>query len=80
MLISDHDENVRMTAANVLGKISSLPDRALVSALTSDPDWHVRCSAYMALLQLARVSYEVYLRENDRFDFESKQLEPSLKD
>lgn len=80
MLESDPDGNVRMTAANVLGAISVLPDLSLVSALNSDSDWFVRRSAYLALLQLAGVEYEVYLREDERFNYESEEIEPTLKD
>jgi len=80
MLESDPDNNVRMTAANVLGAISGLPDSSLVTALNSDPDWFVRRSAYLAILQLAGVKYEIYLGEDERFNFESEEIEPTLKE
>jgi hypothetical protein len=80
MLMSDPDVNVRMTAADVLGDISILPDPVLVNALNTDADWFVRRSAYLALLQLAGVSYEMYVHEQDRFDSEIEVPEPTIQD
>lgn len=80
MLKSDPDSNVRMTAADVLGAISFLPDSSLVSAINSDPDWFVRRSAYLAMLELAGVPYAIYVQENERFDSDSEQPAPTLND
>ena len=80
MLTSDPDSNVIMTAADVLGVISALPDLALLTALKSDKDWFVRRSAYFALLQLAGVPYEVYVQENNRFDSEIEEPNPTHQD
>lgn len=80
MATSDRNAFVRMTAVDVLGEVSTLPDQTLLRALSSDSDWFVRRSAYCALLKLAGVSYNVYVREHERFDFETLQPEPTLQD
>ena len=56
LLLLDPSSNVRISAASVLGKQSSLPDQALFSAIKNDSNHLVRESAFEAILALAGVS------------------------
>ena len=65
LLLHDPWPMVRMSAAHVLGGRSTVTDPALMTALTTDPDEDVRCSAFLALLQLHGVKWP-QLRQIER--------------
>jgi HEAT repeat protein len=66
LLLFDPNSNVRISAASVLGKQSSLPDPALISAIMKDSNHLVRESAFEAILALAGVSIKKINREIKR--------------
>lgn len=64
LLITDPSEEVRMSAASVLGRRSSLPDQALYDALESDPSHFVREAAFVSVIELIgipsmAINYEI---------------------
>jgi len=78
LLLSDPSSNVRITAASVLGKQSSLPDPALFSAVQSDPNHLVRETAFEAILALVGVSNNTIIHEIKRI--KTGEIVPSLSE
>lgn len=76
LLLNDPEDNIRITAASILGIRSQWPDNTLVMALQSDPNQFVRYSAFEALLKLARVPYPMIQKEVNRL--EKSETEPTL--
>ncbi len=67
MVVSDPSDDVRMTAAAVLGLRSKLPDQALFHALESDLSYFVREAAFESVLELMGLPYKTINREVKRF-------------
>ena len=63
LLLSDPDDDVRLTAASILGIRSVWLDPALMTAFRSDSEEYVRYSAFDSLLTLAGVPYLVVKRK-----------------
>lgn len=63
LLLGDPSEDVRMSAAAVLGIWSNLPDQALFQALESDPNPYVKNSAFDSILKLIGLPYKDISRE-----------------
>lgn len=66
LLLNDPDDDVRLAAAFILGIRSVWLDSALMTALCSDPEEHVRYAAFNSFLKLAGVPYRVITREVER--------------
>lgn len=76
LLLNDPDDNVRMTAASALGSRSTLPDRALLTALQTDPDDLVREVAFGSILELVGVPMRIIFKEQKRVEL--GEIAPSL--
>jgi HEAT repeat protein len=76
-LITDSSEDVRMSAASVLGRRSSLPDQALFHALESDPSHFVREAAFESVLELIGIPYKAINREIKRL--RAGDIQPTLE-
>lgn len=68
LLLSDPDDDVRSTAASILGIRSVWLDPALMTALHSDPEEYVRYSAFDSLLTLAGIPYLVVKKEMEKVE------------
>lgn len=75
-LITDPSEEVRMSAASVLGRRSNLPDQALYHALESDPSHFVREAAFESVLGLIGIQYNAINREIKRL--KAGDIQPTL--
>jgi HEAT repeat protein len=76
-LITDPSEEVRMSAASVLGRRSNLPDQALFHALESDPSHFVREAAFESVLELIGIPYKAINREIKRL--KAGDIQPTLE-
>lgn len=63
LLLEDPSDDVRMSAAAVLGIWSNLPDQALFQALEFDSNHYVRKSAFDSILKLMGLPYKDISRE-----------------
>jgi hypothetical protein len=76
-LVADPSEDVRMSAASVLGKSSSLPDQALYHALESDLSHFVREAAFESVLELIGLPIKTITREVKRL--KAGEIQSTLK-
>lgn len=63
LLVVDPNDDVRISAASVLGRRSSFPDYALNKALETDKNLQVKEAAYDSILELAGVPFRVIQKE-----------------
>jgi hypothetical protein len=76
-LMTDPSEEVRISAASVLGRRSSVPDQALFHALESDPSHFVREAAFESVLELIGIPYKATNREIMRL--KAGDIQPTLE-
>jgi hypothetical protein len=77
LLLNDPDSVVRSRCAAVLGNQLTSPDAVLLIALEKDSDHLVKESAFLAILDLGRVSYKI--RQKVRKKIRSGEILPDLK-